>query len=360
MTKACKIFAAPALVAFAAACSTAFAAPPPPPPATATTTPLPAMPSGGVQSAAADVRAGSLPLAWNTGGPKCMEMPEWQIHEYNPDLYILRQSGCTDFEKPFVYLLFGRERALLLDTGSRHGNIAPALQLTVHRWLLRNHRGSIPLVAVHTHSHSDHTAGDAELQALKDDAMPITVIAPTVEATKKFYGMANWPEDAGAVDLGGRIIDVLGIPGHDTVGVALYDRQTAILFTGDNVYPGRLYIRDLPAYESSNQRMIRFTEGKPVAHILGNHIEQTRTPFLDYPVGTIYQPEEHELALSRGVLFEVQAGLAAMKGSLKRVAYRDFTLWPTGPSFRDTQEGEAIFKRTQQQQLDHMWDQTQP
>jgi hypothetical protein len=24
------------------------------------------------------------------------------------------------------------------------------------------------------------------------------------------------------------------------------------------------------------------------------------------------------------------------------------------------EEGEAIFKRTQQQQLDHMWDQTQP
>lgn len=355
MTTACKIFAAPALVAIAAGCSAAFAAPAPAPaPATATAIP------GGVQSAAADIRAGSLPLAWNTGGPKCMELPEWQIHEYNPDLYILRQSGCTDFEKPFVYLLFGRERALLLDTGSRHGNIAPALQLTVHRWLLRNHRGSIPLVAVHTHSHSDHTAGDAELQALKDDAIPITVIAPTVEATKKFYGMANWPEDAGAVDLGGRVIDVLAIPGHDTVGVALYDRQTAILFTGDNVYPGRLYIRDLPAYESSNQRMLRFTEGKPVAHILGNHIEQTRTPFLDYPVGTIYQPDEHELALSRGVLFEVQAGLAAMKGSPKRVAYRDFTLWPTGPSFRDTEEGEAIFKRTQQQQLDHMWDQTRP
>ena len=99
---------------------------------------------------------------------------------------------------------------------------------------------------------------------------------------------------------------------------------------------------------------------KPVAHILGNHIEQTRTPFLDYPVGTIYQPDEHELALSRGVLFEVQAGLAAMKGTLQRVAYRDFTLWPTGPAFRETEEGEAIFRRTQQQQLDHMWDQTRP
>jgi len=52
--------------------------------------------------------------------------------------------------------------------------------------------------------------------------------------------------------------------------------------------------------------------------------------------------------------------LAALKGSLKRVAYRDFTLWPTGPAFRETEEGEAIFKRTQQQQLDHLWDQTRP
>jgi hydroxyacylglutathione hydrolase len=335
MTIAREILAATALVAFAAGSAPTFAA--------------------------TAIRAGSLPLAWSTGGPKCMEMPEWQIHEYNPDFYILRQSGCTDFEKPFVFLLFGHERALLLDTGSRHGNIAPALQRTVHRWLLRNNRVSIPLVAVHTHSHSDHTAGDPELQALNDGAMPVTVIAATVEATKKFYGMANWPEDAGAVDLGGRVIDVLAIPGHDTVGVALYDRQTAILFTGDNVYPGRLYIRDLPAYEASNQRMIRFTEARPVAHVLGNHIEQTRTPFLDYPEGTIYQPEEHELALSRGVLLEIQAGLAAMHGEPQRAAYRDFTLWPKGAiAVRENEESEAMFKRTQQQQLDHMWDQTRP
>jgi glyoxylase-like metal-dependent hydrolase (beta-lactamase superfamily II) len=319
----------------------------------------PASLAGSKQATTADVRPGSLPLAWNTGGPKCMEMPEWQIHEYNPDLFILRQSGCTDFEKPFVYLLFGSDRALLLDTGSRHGNIAEPIQLTIHRWLLRNHRSAVPLVVVHTHAHSDHIAGDAELLALKAPDIPITLIAPTVEATRKFYGMVKWPEDPGSVDLGNRIIDVLAIPGHEAAGVALYDRQTAILFTGDNVYPGRLYIRDLSDYENSNQRMIRFTEGKPVAHILGNHIEQTRTPFLDYPVGTIYQPNEHELALSRGVLFEIQAGLAAMQGKAQRAAYRDFSLWPVGPASPKTEEDEARFKRTQQQQLDHMWDQDQ-
>ena len=50
--------------------------------------------------------------------PSALEVPDWQVQEYNEDLYILRESGCTDFEKPFLYLFFGKERALLEDTGS--------------------------------------------------------------------------------------------------------------------------------------------------------------------------------------------------------------------------------------------------
>jgi hydroxyacylglutathione hydrolase len=303
------------------------------------------------------IRTGTLPQAWSTGGPKCMEMPEWQIHEYNADLYILRQSGCTDFEKPFVFLLFGTERGLLLDTGSRRGNIAATLRLVIHRWLARNHRDLIPLIVAHTHSHADHVAGDAELQALSDPAIPITYVAPTVDATRRFYGMSNWPQDPGSVELGGRVLDVLAIPGHDVVSVALYDRQTAILFTGDSVYPGRLYIRDFAAFEKSNERMLHFTADKPVAHLVGNHIEQTRTPYTDYPVGTIYQPEEHELALGRGVLFEIQAGLAAMHGKPRRMAFRDFTLWPVGPAFPESAESRRAFEENQQRQLERMWDQ---
>ena len=317
----------------------------------------------GAQAAQPDgghVRSGTLPLAWNTGGPKCMQMPEWQIHEYNPDLYLLRQSGCTDYEKPFVFLLFGAERALLLDTGSRRGNIAPQVQSTVHRWLTRNNRTVVPLLIAHTHSHSDHVAGDAELQALNDSAMPVTFVAATVEANQKFYAIAHWPDDPGAVDLGNRIIDALAIPGHDAAGVALYDSQTGILFTGDSVYPGRLYIQDLAAFQKSNQRMLQFTAGKIVAHILGNHIEQTRTPYLDYPVGTMYQPNEHEWALSRGVLFEIQAGLEAMHGKPQRAAYRDFSLWPKPPPGPDADAAREAFKQTQKQQLDHMWDQDAP
>jgi glyoxylase-like metal-dependent hydrolase (beta-lactamase superfamily II) len=259
-----------------------------------------------------------------------------------------------------VFLFFGAERALLLDSGSRNGHIGVQIDLTVHRWLRRNRRSSIPLTVVHTHGHGDHVAGDEELRALSDPGMPVTVIPATVEANKTFYGMSRWPDEAGKVDLGGRILDAIAIPGHHAAGVALYDRQTGLLFTGDSVYPGRLYIQDLPAYQDSNRRLLRFTEDKVVTHILGNHIEQRRLPFADYPVGTLYQPEEHELALPRSVLWEIDAGIQSMRGRPQRLVFRDFSLVPAAAPHRDTAESEAEFKKTQQREIEHMWDQNLP
>ena len=32
-------------------------------------------------------------------GPSCLEVPDWQIHEYNPNLGTLRESGRTNFAK---------------------------------------------------------------------------------------------------------------------------------------------------------------------------------------------------------------------------------------------------------------------
>jgi hydroxyacylglutathione hydrolase len=77
-------------------------------------------------------------------------------------------------------------------------------------------------------------------------------------------------------------------------------------------------------------------------------------------VGSMYQPNEHEWALSRGVLFEIRAGLEAMHDKPQRIAYRDFSLWPVAPLAVETDTDRAAFKRTQKQQLDHMWDQSQP
>jgi hydroxyacylglutathione hydrolase len=159
----------------------------------------------------------------------------------------------------------------------------------------------------------------------------VTVIPATVEAQQKAFGIADWPNQPGSIDLGGRVVDVLAIPGHQAAHVAYYDRATALLLTGDHLYPGRLYISDFPAYLASTERLVRFAETRPVAHILGNHIEQKSTPFADYPVGAVYQPEEHNLELGRANLLELMSALEALHGNPKKIFLPDITIYPREP-----------------------------
>jgi hypothetical protein len=66
----------------------------------------------------------------------------------------------------------------------------------------------------------------------------------------------------------------------------------------------------------------------PIAHILGTHIEQSRTPFVDYPRGTTYQPDEHVLELSRGDLLELNGALLGLQGKSAKIVFRDMTVVP--------------------------------
>jgi len=260
------------------------------------------------------LETGTLPSAWITGGPNCLEIPDWQVHQYNPTFFILRESGCTNYEKPFLYLILGKDRALLVDTGAGPVDTAAFVQKLT----------KLPLMIVHSHAHGDHVAGDKGFSSG-------TLIPATVEAEQKAFGIAIWPDQPGSIDLGDRIIDVIAIPGHQAAHVAYYDRKTGILLTGDHLYPGRLYIADFPAYVASTRRLVQFTESHPVAHILGCHIEQSSTPYVDYPTGTKYQPNEHSLELGRASLLELMSALEALHGKPAKVFLRDLTIYPREP-----------------------------
>jgi hydroxyacylglutathione hydrolase len=265
-------------------------------------------------SAQPNLETGTLPASWVTGGPNCLEVPDWQVHQYNPGFIILRESGCTNYEKPFLYLILGKDRALLVDTGAGPVDTAVLVQRLT----------KLPLTVAHSHGHGDHVAGDKGFTSA-------TLIPATVEAAQKAFGIANWPDQPGSIDLGDRIIDVLAIPGHHVAHVAYYDRKTGILLTGDHLYPGRLYVSDFPAYVASTRRLVQFTESHPVAHILGCHIEQSSTPYVDYPTGTKYQPNEHSLELGRAHLLELMSALDALHGKPERVFLRDLTIYPVAP-----------------------------
>ena len=150
-----------------------------------------------------DLELGTLPESWRTGGPDCTDMPRWQVHAYNPDFYILRQSGCVHYEKPFLYLIFGEERALLEDTGAGDADTAALVLPLVEQWSERNGKDStVPLTVVHSHAHGDHVAGDRGFDNLPGVAVvheipsgmnipsvsPIGTCAATAIAIRAFNG----------------------------------------------------------------------------------------------------------------------------------------------------------------------------
>ncbi len=280
----------------------------------------------------AGLQPGVLPGAWRTGGPNCVTVPDWQIHEYNEDFYILRESGCIHFEKPFLYLIFGNEKALLEDTGAGEVQTGPYVISLLAKWAKKKNRQPPPLIVIHSHAHSDHTAGDKQFQGLPN----VQFIAAAPAEIQKTTGIAHWPADLGTIDLGGRVIDVIPIPGHEDAAIALYDRLTGNLLTGDSLYPGRLYVSlaNVPIFADSARRLADFVSMHDVAHVLGTHIEQTKTPYLDYPRGTAYQPEEHSLDLARAHVIEWNDALQKMRAAPRTVALPDFTITVRAPNSR--------------------------
>ena len=272
----------------------------------------------------AGVRAGTLPVRWITGGPNCVEVPDWQVHEYNEDFYILRESGCTNYEKPFLYLIFGKDRVMLEDTGAGKPETARAVTAVIEVGARATTRASIPLVVTHSHSHGDHVAGDAQFQNLANT----TMVPLNAEETAQFFHIEKWPEGIGSIDLGDRVLDVIAIPGHDKLSIAFYDRQTGMLLTGDSLYPGRLYVRDFPEFVRSTQRLVDFTKARSLRTCSARTSNSRPHRIKIIPFGRDISPMSMRWPFTRGTLLELNEALAPAWAQPRRMAMRDFTIWP--------------------------------
>lgn len=258
---------------------------------------------------------GSLEVHWNAGAPDCAATPQspLQVHAYEPQTLILRQSPCADFEANFVYLLIGSDRALLIDTGAVADPQRMPLAKTVLDLLPAKNGAELPLLIVHTHGHADHRAGDAQFASL-----PSVRIAPTeLPEARTFLGLDDWPNGVARIDLGGRSVEVVATPGHHPGHMSFYDGRTGLFFSGDFLLPGRLLIDDVDAYRDSAVRAAEFLKARPATHILGGHIELG----LDgraYPSGAQHHPRERPLQLSRHDLLALPAALDGFNGFYAR------------------------------------------
>src|SRR4051794_12799138 len=98
---------------------------------------------------------GPFDVQWIHGSADCAHNadPPIQVHPFDDDTYILRESKCLNYEGNFMYLLVGQERALLLDSGSRPIDGRPLpLRKTVDAILAQLGKETIELVVAHSHS----------------------------------------------------------------------------------------------------------------------------------------------------------------------------------------------------------------
>jgi hydroxyacylglutathione hydrolase len=276
-------------------------------------------------------------VAWIHGARDCSRTsdPLIQVHRLDRDTFVLRLSKCYSFEANFLYLLLARERGLLLDTGARPDAGARDRRLPLRRtvddvitgWSTERGLPEPDLVVAHTHAHGDHVSGDHQFT----NRPQTRVVAPTLPEVTGFLGLPDWPDGRADLDLGGRRVTVLPIPGHEPTHIAVHDSRTRALFTGDMLYPGLLTVRDWPAYRRSAARLADLVRQEGVSVVLGAHIEMTRTPGELYPLGTTHQPDEHPLPLTPAHVLEFHEACEAMAEAPHLDVHDDFVIRPPLP-----------------------------
>ena len=268
-----------------------------------------------VVSAASEPVQGSLPAQWNNGAKDCgaASEPPLQVHAYDAQTFILRQSLCASFEGNFIYLLVGSDKALLIDTGAISNPQKIPLAKTILELLPDKDGKRLPLLVAHTHRHSDHRAGDPQFASLPS----VQIVPFDLNGVRTFFGFTNWPNGIAHLDLGGRTVDVIPTPGHNQTHLAFYDDKTGILFSGDFLMPARLLIEDATAYRESALRVVGSLKTRPLTHILGAHIE-LNTAGHPYRFGSHYHPDEHRLELTREDLTALEGAFESFNGFCAR------------------------------------------
>ena len=271
---------------------------------------------------------------WYAGGKDCsdgVKAAPIEIYQFDIDTYILRQNKCLHYEAPFLYLLFGTEKALLVDTGAMEDVNAFPLFDTVNNIQKQRARVlglevlELPLIVAHSHSHGDHIAGDGQFNHAKNVTL---VPAKDLPGLKRAFGIKNWPEQEVKIELGQRELTLIPSPGHQNEAVTFYDTKNKWLITGDNLYPGRLYVRKWQIFKQSITTLVEFSKHHEIKAILRAHIEMSNINGVDYKMGSTYHPNEASLVLSKDHLLALHTELKNLGDKPTKVVKDKFIIYP--------------------------------
>lgn len=181
---------------------------------------------------------------------------DWfEVYRVSEGIHAVYEPG--QFEEVISFLITGRDRALLFDTGLGIGDMRQVVsELT-----------DLDVVVVNSHTHYDHIGGNHQFDtvyAVDTDYTRERAAGSSPEAVAGFlregwvwkdlpagfepetfrsepYEIDKYLQDGEVIDLGGRELEVVLVPGHAPDALVLLDREHRLVFTGDTFYLAPLY-----------------------------------------------------------------------------------------------------------------------
>lgn len=146
----------------------------------------------------------------------------------------------TDSGSPWMHLIIGSERALLIDTGYGIGDLKGLVKLLTSK----------PVDVVNTHFHGDHSGGDGQFGKVYIHEYDLDAVKQSIRMENRFFPGEKFYKneeiqtgtntefvgirEGHVFHLGdGEDIEVFHVPGHAPGGCMFLDKKTHQMFTGD-------------------------------------------------------------------------------------------------------------------------------
>jgi len=230
----------------------------------------------------------SVPRPENARLPLSTISDDWfQVYETANGVFSIVEP--YQLQETVSHLIVGEDRALLFDTGVGLLSIKTVVERITR----------LPVIVLNSHTHYDHVGGNWEFStvlAIDSDYTRTNMAgfensrisgdfsadafckgAPQGSDPVSFYTkpwkQSRYVQDGEVLDLGGRKLEVLHVPGHTPDAVALFDAENRLLFSGDSWYDASLWLfvreTSLKDYEASISRLAALES--EIDFLLGAH-----------------------------------------------------------------------------------------